>query len=126
MGPFYNGSRLGGNATLTLRRGASLSASLVADYQDVELDEGDFVRSLIGFRLAYFFTPRVFIQSLTQYNNQARIWNANVRFGWLNTAGTGLFIVFNEGREADAFFNWVRPQARSFVVKYTHQFGTRG
>jgi hypothetical protein len=126
MGPFYNGKRLGGNATLTLRRGASFTTSLTADYQDIELDQGDFIRKLIGFRLAYFFTPRVFVQSLTQYNNQARVWTANARFGWLNTAGTGLFIVVNDGREADAFFDWVRPQARSIVVKYTHQFGTRG
>jgi hypothetical protein len=126
LGPFYNGRRLGGNATLTLRRGASLSTSLVADYQDVELDQGNFTRSLIGVRLAYFVTPRVFIQSLTQFNNQARVWTANVRFGWLNTAGTGLFIVFNEGREADGFFNWIQPQSRSLVVKYTHQLGTRG
>ena len=126
MGPFYNGSRLGGNATVTLRRGASLTTSLLVDYQDVRLEQGDFHRSLIGFRLGYFFTPRVFLQSLTQYNNQARVWTANVRFGWLNTAGTGLFVVFNEGREAESFFNWVQPQTRSFVVKFTHQLGTRG
>ncbi len=126
MGPLYNGSRLGGNATLTWRQGASLTTSLVADYQDVELEQGSFIRSLIGVRLAYFFTPRVLLQSLTQYSNQARVWTANVRFGWLNTAGTGLFIVLNEGREANAFFDWVQPQTRSFIVKYTHQFGTRG
>jgi hypothetical protein len=59
-----------------------------------------------------------------QYSNQARAWTANARFGWLNTGGTGLFIVFNEGREADSFFRWVRPQARSLVIKYTRQLGT--
>jgi hypothetical protein len=32
--------------------------------------------------------------------------------------------VFNEGREADSFFGWVRPQARSLVIKYTRQIGT--
>ena len=124
MGPFYNGTRYGGNATFTFRSGASFSTSLIADYQDVELDQGSFTRSLVGFRLGYFFTPRVFLQSLTQYNNQAAVWTANVRFGWLNTAGTGLFIVFNEGQQADSFFDWVRPQTRSFVVKYTRQIGT--
>jgi hypothetical protein len=124
MGPFYNGTRYGGNATLTFRRGASFTSSLIADYQDVDLDQGSFTRSLVGFRLGYFFTPRVFLQSLTQYNNQAAVWTANVRFGWLNTAGTGLFIVFNEGQQADSFFDWVRPQTRSFVVKYTRQIGT--
>ena len=59
-----------------------------------------------------------------QYSNQARAWTANARFGWLNTAGTGLFVVFNEGREADSFFGWVRPQSRSLVIKYTRQIGT--
>ncbi len=68
----------------------------------------------------------MFVQSLVQYNNQARVWAANARFGWLNTAGTGLFVVFNEGQEADGFFRWLRPQARSLVVKYTRQFGTGG
>lgn len=124
MGPFYNGTRYGGNAALTLRGGASFTTSLIGDYQDVRLDQGSFTRSLMGFRLGYFFTPRIFLQSLTQYNNQAAVWTANVRFGWLNTAGTGLFIVFNEGQQADSFFDWVRPQTRSFVVKYTRQIGT--
>ena len=29
-----------------------------------------------------------------------------------------------EGQVADGFFDWVHPQSRSFIVKYTHQFGT--
>jgi hypothetical protein len=90
----------------------------------VKLDEGDFTRSLVGLKAAYFFTPRIFIQTLTQFNNQQRIWTANARFGWLNTAGTGLFVVFNDGEEADGFFRWQRPRSRSFVVKYTKQLGT--
>jgi hypothetical protein len=126
FGPFYDGTRTGGSATLVMRHGASVTSSLLVDYNDVHLDEGDFVRSLIGTRFAYFFTPRVLVQSLVQYNNQARAWTANARFGWLNTAGTGLFVVFNEGQVADGFFDWVRPQSRSVVVKYTRQFGTGG
>jgi hypothetical protein len=124
VGPFYNGTRNGGSATVTLRRGASLSSSLLVDYNDVRLDQGRFTRELIGARVAYFFTPRIFVQSLTQYSNQARMWNANARFGWLNTAGTGLFVVLNDGEEANGFFNWTRPQSRSLVIKYARQFGT--
>jgi len=55
-----------------------------------------------------------------------RAWTANARFSWLSTAGTGLFIVFNEGQEADSFFRWDRPQSRSLIVKYTRQFGRSG
>jgi hypothetical protein len=124
FGPFYNGTRYGGNVTVTFRHGASLATSLIADYNDVNLDQGEFIRRLLGARVAYFFTPRVFVQSLVQYSNQARVWNANARFGWLNTAGTGLFIVVNDGEEANGFFDWVRPQARSVIVKYTRQFGS--
>jgi hypothetical protein len=124
FGPFYNGTRNGGAVTFTARRGASLSSSLLFDYNDVRLDQGRFTRQLIGTRIAYFFTPRIFLQSLVQYSNQAEIWTANARFGWLSTAGTGLFVVVNEGEEADGFFSWRRPQSRSVVVKYARQFGT--
>ena len=123
FGPFYNGNRNGGTATITYRRGASLTSSLLLDYNDVHLDQGDFVRRLMGVRVGYFFTPKIFLQSLVQYSNQASLWAANVRFGWLNTAGTGLFVVYNEGQVADGFFDWRRPSSRSFVVKYTRQLG---
>ena len=126
FGPFYDGTRNGGTLTLTARRGASLSSSLIFDYNDVRLDEGNFTRRLIGTRVAYFFTPRMFVQSLVQYSNQAQAWTANARFGWLNTAGTGLFVVFNDGEEADGYFRWRRPQTRSLIIKYTKQLGTSG
>lgn len=124
FGPFYTGTRNGGSVTITARKGAAISSSLLVDYQDVKLDEGHFTRSLVGLKAAYFFTPRVFIQTLTQFNNQQKIWTANARFGWLNTAGTGLFVVFNDGEQADGFFSWQRPKSRSLVVKYTKQIGT--
>ena len=126
VGGFYNGSRRGGSVTLAARHGSSLSASLLTEYNDVRLDQGNFTRVLIAPRIAYFFTPRIMFQTLVQYSNQARAWTANARFGWLSTAGTGLFVVFNEGQEADGFFQWTRPQARSLIVKYTRQFGRSG
>jgi hypothetical protein len=126
VGQFWTGTRRGGSGTVTVRRGATFAGSLLLDYTDVRLPEGNFTRSLSALRLNYFFTPRVFVQTLTQFNNQQRIWSANVRVGWLNTAGTGLFVVFNDGRIADGFFNWERPQQRTVFVKFTRQFGTSG
>ncbi len=126
VGGFYNGTRRGGAVTLAARHASALTTSLRIEYNDVRLDQGDFVRSLIAARIAYFFTPRIMTQTLVQYSNQARTWTANARFAWLSTAGTGLFIVFNEGQEADGFFRWNGPQARSLIVKYTRQFGRSG
>jgi hypothetical protein len=124
FGPFYEGTRNGGSITLTARRGSSVSSSLLVDYQDVSLPQGDFIRKLVGLKFAFFFSPRVFVQTLTQYNNQQRIFTSNVRFAWLNTAGTGLFVVFNDGERADGFSSWQTPLARSFTVKYTRQIGS--
>ena len=126
FGQFWTGRRNGGSTTITLRRGATFSGSLTAEYNDVRLPQGNFTSSLQAVRLNYFFTPRLFVQSLTQFNNQQKIWGANVRVGWLNTAGTGLFVVFNEGRTANGFFDWQQPQQRSVFVKFTKQVGTGG
>ena len=126
FGPFYNGTRNGGSVTFTLRRGATLSTSLLLDYNDVKLDQGSFTRRLIGTRFAYFITPRIFAQTLVQFNNLDRIWTANARFGWLGTAGTGLFVVFNDGEQADGFFRWRQPATRSVIVKFSQQLGTGG
>jgi uncharacterized protein DUF5916 len=125
-GQFYNGTRYGWTSTTTVRRGSALTASVQFDYNKVRLDQGDFVRSLVGLRLGYFFTPRIFTQSLVQFNNQAEVFSANIRFGWLNTAGTGLFVVLNTGDTATGLFAWDRPIARSVLIKFTRQFGTGG
>ena len=126
VGQFWTGRRSGGSGTVTMRRGATFSGSFTADYNDVRLPQGNFIGSLQAVRLNYFFTPRVFVQTLTQFNSQQKVWGANVRFGWLNTAGTGLFVVFNDGREANGFFDLGTPQQKSVFVKFTRQFGTGG
>jgi hypothetical protein len=112
--------------TLTARRGSSFTSAFSLDYQDVNLPEGDFIRQLVGVRMAYFFTPRIFLQSLTQYSNQAELFTANVRFAWLNTAGTGLFIVFNDGEDAESFTRWRLPVTRSLTVNCAHRVPLAG
>jgi hypothetical protein len=45
--------------------------------------------NVVGLRLSYFVTPSISIQSLTQYADRADIWSTNIRFGWLDQAGSG-------------------------------------
>ena len=47
-------------------------------------------------RVSYSFTPRIYVQALLQYNDRANLWSSNIRFGWLNQANTGLFVVYND------------------------------
>ncbi len=58
-----------------------------------------------------------------QYSDQIDRFSANVRFGWLHTAGTGLFIVYNGTRGVDDLDG---PLDRAFTVKYSRQFNLLG
>ena len=121
FGGFYTGNKYGGNVTLTYRRGETLSSSLLVDHNIVRLPEGEFDATLLGLRLAYFFTPNVFVQSLFQYSDQADVWSANVRFAWLSTAGTGLYVVYNDSRNAERLGNFGEPIHKGLIVKYARQ-----
>ena len=89
----------------------------------MDLPEGQFTTTLASLRVGYFFTPRLYLQSLVQYSDQIDSWSANLRFGWLNTAGTGLFIVYNEIQGIEDLMG---PQGRSLIIKFTRQFGLLG
>jgi hypothetical protein len=123
IGAFLSGSRRGGGGTVTYRYGSFLSTSLRFDYNDVNLPEGDFVTRLAGLRLGLYFTPAISLQSLVQYSDQVDTWSANIRFAWLNRAGTGLFIVYNE---AQGFDSQSGPLGRQLIVKFNYMFTIRG
>ncbi len=123
VGSFLSGSRRSLNGTLTMRSGSSFSTSLRLDYNNVTLEHGDFVTTLAGVNFGYFFSPRVYLQSLVQYSTQLDTFSANVRFGWLNTAGTGLFIVYNDIQGIQDLHG---PQGRSLIVKFSRQFNVLG
>jgi hypothetical protein len=123
LGSFLSGDRLTTSATITLRSGAAFSTSLRLEYNDVNLPEGDFETTLLGVNLGYFFTPRIYVQSLIQYSDQIDRLSANARFGWLNTAGTGLFIVYNDIQGVDTLDG---PLGRSLIVKFTRQINVLG
>ena len=135
FGSFLTGSRAGGNGSVTFRPNASFSTSARITYFDVSLPQGQFETVLTGVNFGYFFTPRIYLQSLVQYSNQVDSWSANLRFGWLNTAGTGLFIVYNDV-QGFGYPDGLNPDggrfvesgtlARSFIVKFTRQFNVLG
>ena len=118
VGGFYTGNQRSFNHTVAVRRGANLNASLSWRRNDINLPEGEFVSNLVQARFNYSFTPLINFQSLVQYNTSARNWSGNFRLGWQNTAGTGLFVVYNETQRLEG----LGPINRTFVVKYSRQF----
>jgi hypothetical protein len=122
-GAFLSGDKRTTSADVTLRAGTRSSLTAALAYNDVSLPEGDFTTTLASLKLGYFFTPRIYLQSLIQYSDQVDTWSANVRFGWLNTAGTGLFIVYNDVQGIEGLSG---PQGRSLFIKFTRQFDLLG
>lgn len=119
IGGYFNGDRITNSGTANYRIGDRFVSSLTFSHSDIQLDTGDFTALVGGLRLSYSFTPRIFLQSLIQRNNVSEITSVNARFGWLQNANTGLFVVFNivkDDNDMDLLNNQV------VTVKYTHRF----
>jgi hypothetical protein len=124
-GGFFSGTRFGPNATVAYRFRDQATFEVRANYFDVRLDEGDFTTAVVAFDGSYSFTPRIYVQANVQYNDDTRDVGTNIRFGWLDTAGTGLFVIFNDAWHHGSFLDTgipSGPRQRQFIVKYTKLF----
>jgi len=102
QGGFFGGDRKAFVPTLKARKGESLTTEFALGHNRVSLPGGDFITNLFRARISYSFTPRIYLQGLGQYNDQSEEWSMNVRFGWLQQANTGLFIVYNSINTLDS------------------------
>ncbi len=116
LGGFFGGERYANSATLGLRLGDKFNTEANFILNDIRLPSGKFNSNIFRTRISYSFTPRIYLQSLFQYNTASEIWSANVRFGWLQQANTGLFLVFNHANAID-FFNH-----SGITIKYSRLF----
>lgn len=125
LGGFYSGTQFSPEAQLSYRFRDQFTASLRLNYFDVRLDEGDFNTAVVGFNGSYSFTPRLYLQANIQYNDDTEDIGTNLRLGWLDTAGTGLFIVYNDTEHVGSLARTGIPGGavgRQLVIKYTRLF----
>jgi hypothetical protein len=122
IGGFFGGERVALNPTIRFRAGDALTAEVNYQRNDITLPAGGFVTNLVRTRVSYSFSPRVFTQSLIQYNDRADLWSMNFRFGWLQAANTGLFVVYTDTRGLYDLFDRPERTDRSFIVKYSYMF----
>jgi hypothetical protein len=119
-GGFFGGDRLALNPTIRFRAGDALTTEVNYQRNDIKLPWGAFVTNLVRTRVSYSFSPRVFTQALIQYNDRADLWSMNFRFGWLQAANTGLFVVYTDTRGLYDLFERPERTDRSFIVKYSY------
>jgi hypothetical protein len=122
FGGFFGGRRVGLTPTLQMRAGETFTTELSLQRNAIDLPGGAFTTNLVRARISYAFNTRTFVQSLLQYNDRADLWSMNVRFGWLQAANTGLFIVYTDTRGLYDLFPGPARADRSFVVKFSRMF----
>jgi hypothetical protein len=122
IGGFFGGDRVSLSPTVRGRVGDRLTSELAYVRNDVDLPEGAFVTNLARLRVSYAFTTRSFLQGLVQYNDRADLWSMNFRFGWLQAANTGLFVVYTDTRYLYDLIPQPQRTDRSLVVKYSRMF----
>ena len=87
----------------------------------IDLSAGSFTTHLVGSRVTYTVTPKMFASALLQYNSSVNTVAANVRLRWEYRPGSELFIVYNEQRDTRAA-RFPDLANRAFIVKVNRLF----
>lgn len=121
IGDKFGGDRVLLSPNISYRIGDKFSSSLSVNYNhyDLPVEGGDFSVTLSRLRLSYSFTPKILLQLLMQYNDDSETLSTNLRFSWLRTANTGLYLVYNEYDENGI---GALPTGREIILKYSFMF----
>ena len=121
IGGRFGGDRVSARNTLRYRIGEKFSSELTYIYNafDLPVPGGDFTANLTRIRLSYSFTPKILVQLLAQYNEQADTVSTNFRFSWLQSANAGFYLVYNELDERGI---GAPPRGKEIIVKYSRIF----
>jgi len=117
IGGFFGGDRQAYSPGVRFRVGEQLNGEVRWTYNDIDLPAGAFDTHLGRLRFSYSFTPKLFVETLVQYNDQSDDWSTNLRFGWLQRAGAGFYVVYNETRDIGSAGTGIPD--RSLIVKFS-------
>ena len=120
VGGFFGGDIITIRPSIRARYGEIFNMSLSFSRNDIDLPMGSTITNLTSVRLAYNFSPRLFAQTLFQHNDSADLWSVNFRFGWLQDANTGLFLVYNETEGLGELIP--TGAGRSLIAKFSYLF----
>ncbi len=122
-GDFYGGERTAltyNRARVNVSSQLSLEPSLALNW--IDLPAGSFTTTLVGSRVTYTMTPRLFASALVQYNSSTRLVSTNARLRWEYRPGSEIFVVFNEERDNETVTGVPSLQNRALIVKVNRFF----
>jgi hypothetical protein len=120
----YIGGRFGGDRksiqpTVRYRFGEKFTSEFSVKHNNYDLPVGNFVTNLTALRLSYSFNPKMLLQALLQYNSGNDTLSTNLRFSWLQTATSGLYVIYNEFDDNSI---GALPKGKEFSIKYSYMF----
>jgi hypothetical protein len=115
---FYDGTRRDTDATVGLRATSRVSSELSLQRNDVDLPRGGFVVNLAIFKFDFALSPRMTLRTLSQYNSLTRQLSTSVRYNFIYSPGSDIYVAYDElqGNELG------RPEVRNrqLAVKLTY------
>ena len=114
-GEFWDGDRTSVRAAVDVKPNHHLSLTFNYQRDAVDLRLGSFTSNLLGTRVRYAFSPRMFLASFFQYNSTTRQVSSNVRFNLIHRPLSDLFIVYNDLRDPAG-----RSLQRAVILKLTN------
>ena len=117
-GGLWTGSQNSFSGGVTLRPSYTVRSTLSLARTSADLDEPDasFTKTFWTSRTNYSFNKNMFIDALVQYDPGSKLLNSNVRFNWIHSPLSDVFLVWNEQRFETG--EGIRP-GRSLTVKIT-------
>jgi hypothetical protein len=98
-GEFYDGYRRNYTIGGTFRLNEHFNVQLSDQINDIELSSGAYVTHLVTSRFNVYFTTKVFVNALVQYNTDTNQWSSNVRLDIIHRPLSDIYLVYNERRD---------------------------
>ncbi|MEM1055704.1 MAG: DUF5916 domain-containing protein [Bacteroidota bacterium] len=95
VGGFFSGTQVEIEAGVGWRPSPGLAFRTEVGHSVIDIGNGPFTATLGRLSASTAFSRDLFGQTLLQYDNFSRQLRANVRFNWIHTPGSDLFVVFN-------------------------------
>jgi hypothetical protein len=117
-GEFWSGHNRTYTANLDIRPNYHLNLDLTYSRNEVTLPQGDFTTGLVGARLLYGFSPRVFFNAFLQYNQDTHQVSSNLRFNFTHHPLSDIYVVYNDRRDTTSG----AVLERALILKVTNLF----
>ena len=106
------------SAGVDIRPNYHVNIDLSYSRNDVTLPNGAFTTQLLGSRILYGFSPRLFLNAFLQYNADTKQVSSNIRFNFTHHPLSDIYIVYNDRRDTTGG----QLVERALIVKLTNLF----